>query len=224
MPYMGEDAPVLFETFLLGAFPLFGESQVVSEQTGIFEMEWIVPAELSSCLAHTDGRLCSIYEDRPICCRNFPKVGSSNNLHDFCPYKESFSDNLFIRPDFVKKAAVLEAYLMHELKRGDKSVLNVLLGEDCLSKMPLLYNAIWCLLLTISSVPLRSAIMGQTILLETLKEKGLRELTVIIPRSDYCITGSIEGLQVNLEYLLLRIEKQGLETMFQTILKDMSLI
>ncbi len=224
MPYLGEGAPVLFETFLLGAFPLFGESQVVSEQTGIFEMEWIVPAELSSCLAYTNSRLCSIYEDRPICCRNFPKVGPSNNLHDFCPYKKSFSDNLFVRPTYLKKTAVLEAYLMRELERAGESVLNKFLGEDSLSQMPLLYNSIWCLLLTLSNVPLRSAIMGQMILLETLKEKGLCELTVIIPRSDLCITGSIKGLQVNLEYLLLRMEKERIETKFQTTLKDMSLI
>ncbi len=209
MPYLGEDSTAIFSSLLMGAFPLFGLNEDLREDIPLFALEWIVPAELSECLAYRNG-LCTIYEDRPLSCRNFPVIGPDNRLHEFCHNKESFLNSPFIEPRFLSKAARLQSFLQKTLNAKGMSGLSNVIHEENPSSMPLLYNGLWALTLVSAEVDVQMAMGGQKELLKRLALMGYSEVTVLIPYSDYCISGQLEGLLVNLQYLELRLKQEGL--------------
>ncbi len=210
MPYMGECEVVLFQKLLIGAFPLWAED-LVSLTDLFFDVEWIIPAEQPSCPAYSESRLCSIYDQRPVACRNFPLIDSSGKLHEFCPNRAVFAKGTFLMPPFCDKLEKFRTFLktLYEQK-GEKAVKCFFLQDDDIGQMPLLYNELWCLVLTISGMDVHRAIEGQRTLLRALQYKGLNNVTVLIPHTEYCITGEIDGLLINLEYLSARIEQEAL--------------
>ncbi len=209
MPYMGEKAQVLFRTFLLGAFALLGDEEGCSGFVS-FDMEWIIPAEIEGCLAYTKDKVCAIYHERPVSCRNFPVINPEGEVHDFCPQGEQFSHIPFCSPAFVKRARKLSESLSEEYFRHGIKGLSEWILEERPANMPLLYNGLWVLFLVLAGADVTKAISSQKKLLTQLVTQGCHQVTVLIPGSDYCITGEIDGLLANLDYLALRIERETL--------------
>jgi len=210
LPYMGERAKVLFKTFLLGAFALLDEGRYISREYVSFDMEWIVPAEIDGCLAYTKEKVCSIYHERPISCRNFPVITPKGDVHGFCPRAKKFAHIAFHEPVFIKRAWKLTEFLSQEyLMHGEKALSRSIL-EKRPANTPLLYNGLWVVFLVLAGADVTEAISGQKRLLTKFKAKGFHQITVLIPGTDYCITGEIDGLMANLDYLSLRIEREDL--------------
>ena len=223
MPYMGEKSEILFKSLILGGFTLIDGRDERMKGPISFDMEWIVPAELDGCLAYSAKKTCAIYDERPVSCRNFPVINPQGHVHDFCPFGSSFSSIAFHEPVFLKRAASLARFLSKTYARHGKAGLTKYILEERPANMPLLYNGLWVLFLVLAGVEVLQAIKGQRRLLNVLKARGINEVTVLIPGSDYCISGEIEGLLINLEYLRLRIEKEDLLARFQDILAPLSL-
>ncbi|NPA94003.1 MAG: YkgJ family cysteine cluster protein [Thermodesulfobacteria bacterium] len=222
LPYLGECSSRVFETFLLGAFPLFGLIDQANQGVPLFAMEWIVPGELDRCPAYDHHGLCTIYDDRPISCRNFPLINPEGTLHDFCPFAENFKEAKFIDSDFPPKAQDIDLHLKNILVQKGMDALAEVIHEAKPSNLPLLFNSVWALMLVLAGADVFEAIRGQRALLKGLRANGLEELTVLIPYTDYCITGEIQGILANLDYLRLRLEDEGLFEKLETLLKGIS--
>ena len=200
---MGESYDVLYRTLLLGAFPLWMVETV--SPSHFWAMEWIIPAELDACPAYLESRLCNIYEERPVSCRNFPVIGLGRKMHDFCPHTHEFSGARFIIPGFLERMDRITG-----LVRNEREKFLGLILEDSLSSVPLLYNGLWCIFLMVGEMDVYGAIKGQRRLLKQIKSDGHQELTVLIPHSDYCVTGEVDQLMYNLDYLEARCEQDNL--------------
>ena len=220
MPYMGEKSEILFKSLILGGFALLDDGR---EWTGTisFDMEWIVPAELDACPAYSAKKTCIIYDERPVSCRNFPVINSQGFIHDFCPFGSKFSSIVFSEPVFAKRAASLTRFLSKIYAQHGKTDLARYILEERPANMPLLYNGLWVLFLVLAGVEVSQAINGQRKLLNVLEARGFNEVTVLIPGSEYCISGEIEGLLINLEYIKLRIENEDLLAKSQDVLAQL---
>jgi len=209
-----------FETFLIGSFTTFTTNSLFEEiiDRPFLITEWIVPAELSKCIAYSSKKLCKIYKNRPISCKNFPLI-AQNKVHEFCSFKERFLDGVFYEPTFLKQISLIDFYLFKIFHEKGEDGLKERLFEDKPFNSPLLYNNYLVLILLLSKVDIIGALNKQNVLLNSLKECSIEEITVIIPGTDYCLTGSLEGLKANLEYLIYKIEKENLiEHLKMTIL------
>ncbi len=132
-------------------------------------------------------------------------------MHDFCPNPRAFLKNHFEIPDFLKRVDRIRTFVRERLYNdGEVGIRHLVLEEDPV-RMPLLYNGLWLLFLLVSEkINIYTAIDSQRILLEKIKSKGHQELTILIPHSDYCVTGEIDRLICNLDYLKARCEQENL--------------
>ncbi len=222
MPYLGETTLECFGTFLIGAFPPYNPKKFVTNNVfhRFIVTEWIVPAELSKCIAYSSNKLCNIYETRPFSCQNFPLI-SKDKLHEFCPYKENFLHNKFLDSSFDEEFLRLDLSLSKVFCSKGEEGLKDFIFEDKPLTPPLLYNNYLALVLIFSGVDIRRAFKRQMALLRFLKGKGLENITVIIPGTEYCLSGATEGLMANLEYLIYKIEHERLIQQLRTVTQSL---
>ena len=218
LPYNGECEKACFSTFLIGSFPSYDEDDPVKENIRPYVTEWMVPAEVEGCLAYKD-RLCSIYESRPLACRNFPLI-SKGKFHEFCKMGEYFLEQDFCESDFTKKVDRLDIFLIEMLRQKGEKGLSYILMEERPFRLPLLYNSYLALVLLINCREIFRPLENQILLLKRFQEMGLKEITVLIPGTEFCITGEIDGLMANLNFLIYRLKEQGLLEHLRRILTE----
>jgi Fe-S-cluster containining protein len=208
IPYQGENDPLLFRHILIGAFPDIVEGEA-SEPRRPFVTEWVIPGEAPACPAYTDEGLCRIYDARPLSCRTFPRT-RDGGLHPRCPMGKLVAGEMAPEPSFLLDLLRLDLHLLSLLSGEGEKGMGRFIGEARPFNAPLLYNGYLLSLWIIAGVDIAGAIEGQHAVLEAYRDQGLRELTFLIPGTDYQISGDIEGLAANLQWLELRIKEEDL--------------
>ena len=223
MPYQGETSENTFSSLLLGAFPDINQESAGEGHEGDssgrayrrpFVAEWLIPAESNACPCLDSEGLCSIYVDRPLSCRQFP-LDSHGSPHPFCTFPEGFS--VCERPSntsFTDSLDNLDLLLARLSDRGGEGAVLDFLLEESDTGTPMLYNNYLLCMLLLSGSNIQSeitnALAGQMAVLESYSKKGMRELTFLVPGTDYCITSATDELIVNVTYLFARVEQQEL--------------
>lgn len=69
-----------------------------------------------------------------------------------------------------------------------------------------------------AGVDVSQVFQGQRRLLNVLRARGINEVTVLIPGSDYCVSYEIDG---HFKYIRLRIEKEDILTRFKDVLAQL---
>ncbi len=208
MPFNGECERACFSTFLIGSFPTYEKDDPIKENLRPYVIEWMVPAEIEGCLAYKD-RLCSIYESRPLACRNFPLI-SEGKFHKFCKMGKYFLGQEFYKSDFMERVDKLDSFLIKMLRQKGKEGLSNILMEERPFEAPLLYNSYLALVLLINCKEIFKLLESQILLLKRFQKMELEEITVLIPGTEFCITGEVEGLMANLNFLIYRLKEEGL--------------
>jgi len=171
--------------------------------------EWIIPGEAESCPAHRADGLCDIHAIRPRACRLFPR-NSDGSFHPFCPHPDLVPGDQLPAPGFSKELAKLDSLLLNLIHRDEVELAGKIIGEEKFFHPPLLYNGFLVAIWLIAGVDPKQAIDGQKKVLGKYMEKGMEELTFLIPDTDCEISGPAEGFLANLEWLEYRIVHEDL--------------
>ncbi len=223
---MGEKELKIFEYLLIGSFPdptlITGVKKDIKRFRRPFIVEWTLPIEISSCPAYTKDKLCEIYKKRPFTCRMFPRT-HTGEIHPFCPMGESVCTvKRWKEPIFTRRLAKLDAFLMNMLflKKDGERLLAELLYEENPFRGPALYNSYLILVLILAKVDVKTALLNQRIAIKRLKSQGLEDVNFYIPDSDNIMPAKLSGIEINLDYLLFRIEREQLLEKLTTIIRE----
>ncbi len=215
MPYQGETDMLLFSSLLVGSFPDFEAPDSCNRETPEcrrpFVAEWLIPAEQNACPCLDHDDLCTIYEHRPLSCREFP-VDSQGNRHAFCSLAAEFIPCAEGKgSSFGRAVDALDTLLYEILREHGTETLNGFLLEEGDTGIPMLYNTYLLCILMIAGADAAGALSAQMSLLESCRQSGLEEMTFLIPGTDYCITSVTAELEINLQYLMARMDQRALE-------------
>ncbi len=203
LPYLGETDNRLFATLLLGAV---GDCEEFSSQRPRrpFVMEWIIPGEASSCPAFGTDLLCSIHPYRPLACRRFP-LTSGGGYHPFCPHPEEIGGEPHLAVKYEKGLPALDAHLLNLMSAKGEEAAAAFIGEESLSRAPVLYNGYFLASLLLAGADPHAAIAGQRTVIKRYAAAGMDRITFLIPDTELAMTAETEGLLANLDWLEARI-------------------
>lgn len=113
-------------------------------------------------------------------------------------------------PSFLLDLLQLDLHLLSLLAEEGEEGMGRFIGEARPWNAPLLYNGYLLASWMIAGVDVNKAIEGQRAVLEAYRLLGLQELTFLVPDTDYQISGEIEGLVANLQWLEFRTKEEHL--------------
>ncbi len=221
LPYQGERDQLLFSTMLMGAMGDLEHQAGPGRRPMV--AEWMVPGEAPSCPGYDQDGRCSIYDSRPFACRSFPR-NSDGSMHPFCPHPEAAGWSPVDTGDFKEKLDALDTWIMEAFAQGRREDAAAILGEDSLITPPLLFNGYLIAVWLLAGCDVNGCIEGQKEALASYRDRGLEELTFLIPETDYQISGTMDGLEATLLWLAHRVEEEELADRIRKALVDIKIL